>query len=364
MARVFPAPTAARTLMQMHGDTETGETANPLQAGANGEFCIASSFPEFDEIPFTRQASGDARERLLGMVFVLLSTIGFSLASVLIKMDEQPSGKPFPTLEIGILRAIFGLIFGIVGIRTVHLPYFPSVELAVVRIALLRGALDFLASNLFYFACAELPIAIATVIYFTNPFWAGLMAKACLGEVYDMRRVAILCLGSFGTLTALWPELMHGRFMVSPFGFAAAALGSLFQAGQYVAGRACATSNLHWLYQNIAYSFAGLLLGPPALVAFSAFRIKSETFVPLEAMTNQEIIVTLGTVLCALTAQFWLIQGMGRIPAAMTAAIRTLDIPFAFIWAFALLGAVPNIFQILGGAVLLSACFLLSRLKK
>lgn len=358
MARLFSAPARARELIQIDSGTAT---VNPLHAGANGEFSVP--WPAFPEIPFTRQASDDPQERYRGMFFVLLSTTGFSLASVLIKIDKQPSGANFPTLEIGILRAIIGMIFGLVGIKVARLPFRPGVEVAIIRLSLLRGALDFLASNLFYFACAELPIAIATMIYFTNPFWAGLMAKIFLGERYDMKRVAILCLGGFGTLLALWPELSHGRLMLSPFGFAAAALGSLFQAGQYVAGRACAESNLHWLYQNVAYSCAGIVLGPPALKAFSDLGVKSEIFVPLVEMTFQETAVALGTVLCALTSQLWLIQGMGLIPAATTAAIRTLDIPFAIIWALVLLGAVPSIFQIMGGAVLLSACILLSRLK-
>jgi len=200
-------------------------------------------------------------------------------------------------------------------------------------------------------------------MYFTNPFWAGLMARVFLGERYDARRVAILCLGGFGIVLALWPDLSHGRFVLSRFGFAAALLGSLVQAGQYVAGRACGESNLHWLYQNMAYSCAGLVLSPPALIAFSALGVKSEICVPLEAMTFQKTVASTGTVLCALASQLWLIQGMGRIPAAMTAAIRTLDIPLAIMWALVLLGTVPSIFQILGGVVLLIACIMLSRLK-
>jgi drug/metabolite transporter (DMT)-like permease len=359
MARLFSAPAGARELVQKHVDTER---ADPINACANGEF--SQPLPRFPDMPFTAQASDDPQERYRGMFFVLLSSIGFSLASVLIKLDKQPSGASFPTLEIGILRAIIGLIFGVVGIKVAHLPFCPAIELTILRLSLLRGTLDFLASNLFYFACAELPIAIATVIYLTNPFWAGLMARIFLGERYDMKKAAILCLGSVGTLLALWPELSHGRLMLSPFGLAAAILGSLFQAGQYVAGRACSEGNLHWLYQNFAYSCAGIALGPPALKAFSDFGVKSQMFVPLEAMTFQETVVTLGTVLCALASQLWLIQGMGLIPASMTAAIRTLDIPCAIIWALVLLRSVPNIFQILGGALLLSACILLSRLRR
>mmetsp|Transcript_45039 Transcript_45039/g.89230 ORF Transcript_45039/g.89230 Transcript_45039/m.89230 type:complete len:367 (+) Transcript_45039:81-1181(+) len=363
MARIVSVTARARELIQLHG--EDAETACPLDAGSFGQLTFPLPIAHDRlEIPFARQASEDPKERSLGMCCVLLSTVGFSLASVLIKMDTQPSGVSFPTLEIGILRAVLGMILGLVGIKLARLPYRPRLEVAIVRLALLRGALDFLASNLFYYACSVLPIALATVIYFTNPFWAGLMAKIFLGERYDLKRAAIMVFGSFGTLLAVWPELQHGRLRLSPFGFAAAALGSLFQASQYVAGRACAETNLHWLYQNVAYSFAGMALGPPALIAFTVWGVKEETFVPFGAMTFRETFVTIGVVLCALTSQLWLIQGMGYIPAAMTAAIRTLDIPFAMMWALVLIAAVPNIFQILGGTVLVTACILLSRQKR
>jgi len=129
-----------------------------MLVAANGDFTVP--WPRFPDIPVTNQASGNRRDRYRGVLSVLLSTIGFSLASVLIKMDRQPSGESLATIEIGILRAMTGMIIGLVGIKVVRLPFCPECDVAILRLALLRGALDFVASNLFYFACAELPIAI------------------------------------------------------------------------------------------------------------------------------------------------------------------------------------------------------------
>lgn len=244
------------------------------------------------------------------------------------------------------------------------LPGKPGVPEHVVKMALLRGALDFIASNLFYFACSELPLALATVIYFTNPFWAGLLAKYFLGEMYDSRHYALLCLGTFGTVVALWPELHAVGGTPSMHGLVAAFVGSIFQASQYVAGRALCNHKLHWLYQAAAYSCAGGVLGPLALAACALAGYSRQRVVPLAEMTPHEAAMTMGTVMCALVAQMWLIHGMALIPVTLTSMIRTLDVPMAFLWAIALLHAWPHPFQVTGGCILVWACIMQSRIKK
>lgn len=64
-------------------------------------------------------------------------------------------------------------------------------------------------------------------------------------------------------------------------------------------------------------------------------------------------------VLFALLAQATLIVGMGAIPAAMCATLRTLDIPMAFVWSMFILGKNPTALQVGGALILLSACNLL-----
>jgi drug/metabolite transporter (DMT)-like permease len=178
-------------------------------------------------------------------------------------------------------------------------------------VALLRGLLDFVASNLFYFACSKLPIGIATVIYFTNPFWAGILGKMLLDEKYTLRQFGLVCCGSLGILVALWPEVDMGpSSAMSVPGLVAAGLGSLFQAGQYVTGRACCGSRMHWLHQNLAYSLAGMSLGPLLIATFQALGWKEQLFAWPQDWTVREWIVTFGIVFCALLSQIWLVAGM------------------------------------------------------
>lgn len=305
----------------------------------------------------------ESQNVMLGALYVLLSAVGFSLVSVLVSLDRKPNGESFPTLEIASFRAACGLVFGTGGIWILGAPTRPSVPGHICKIALLRGALDFVASNLFYFACSELPTAIATIIFCTNPFWASLLARYFLGEPYDWRHWVFLCCGTLGAIVALWPSQQVHRSL-SLHGLVAAIVGSIFQASQYVAGRACCGHKLHWLYQHVACSFAGLVMRPPALAAFSLAGYSGQIFVPLPEMTRREVIVTVGVVACAQMAQLFLIQGMAYIQASITAVIRTLDIPLAFIWAAALLDARPKPFQVMGGSVLVWACIMLLQIKK
>eukprot|EP00401_Gymnodinium_catenatum_P065222 CAMPEP_0117586184 /NCGR_PEP_ID=MMETSP0784-20121206/68573_1 /TAXON_ID=39447 /ORGANISM="" /LENGTH=356 /DNA_ID=CAMNT_0005387241 /DNA_START=39 /DNA_END=1109 /DNA_ORIENTATION=- len=336
--------------------------ASELNASCSGGYIVPFQ-RQVDSHSFVRQVSPDRKERVRGAFKVFLSTIGFSLASVIVKLDLQPSGLSFPTLEIAFARAIVGLLLSVSGLTTLGLPCLPSESKKVLLTSLLRGGLDFIASNLFYFSCSKLPIALATVIFFTNPLWAGVLAKIVLGEPYGPRRIAITILGCLGILVAVWPELFHTTHAMSAHGLVCAVLGSVFQASQYVAGRVCCRGKMHWLQQNMAYSVAGIVLGPLALSAFKAFGYDEERFVGVQAMTRNEVFATTGVVFCALFSQVCLITGMSHIPATTTAVIRTLDIPMAMVWAGILLGVVPGAHQILGAALLVTACILLSRTK-
>jgi drug/metabolite transporter (DMT)-like permease len=295
----------------------------------------------------------------VGFVFIFISTFFFSLVSVLIKCDKMPNGQVVSTVEIAICRAVAGMVLSISGIKMLGMSVFPDyLDRRTCWIALLRGALDFLASNCFYFACAELPISVATVIYFTNPFWAGGLSWLILHEEFGLRRMLLTLLAVLGVVISVFPDLgrdISGSRSIKVTSLVAALFGSFLQAGQYVAGRIITTNGIHWLHANLGYSVAGLGLAPGLL--FASFAAGEEVVSPVEWSVRVWTITSL-IVVFALLAQAALILGVSVLEASVTAVVRTLDIPLAMCWAYYLLEEVPEGSQILGSGVLVVACAL------
>lgn len=315
--------------------------------------------PQDDAISESGEPS---RIRLFGFASVFVSTFFFSLVSVLIKCDRLPSGHVVSTVEIAISRAVAGLLLSVIGLKVLGLSVVPDyLDSYTIWIALLRGALDFLASNCFYFACAELPISVATVIYFTNPFWAGGLSWLILHEEFGLRRMLLTLLAVLGVVISVFPDLardtrdIRGSRSIRVMSLAAALCGSFLQAGQYVAGRIITSNGIHWLHANLGYSVAGLCLAPGLLMGSLA--VGEEVVSPAEWSARVWTITSL-IVVFALFAQASLILGVSVLEASVTAVVRTLDIPLAMIWAYSLLAEAPEVSQVLGSGVLVVACAL------
>jgi drug/metabolite transporter (DMT)-like permease len=300
-----------------------------------------------------------SRVKGFGFVSVFISTFFFSLVSVLIKCDTMPNGQVVSTVEIALCRAVAGMALSVAGLKVLGLSIVPDyLDRSTIWIALLRGALDFLASNCFYFACADLPISVATVIYFTNPFWAGGLSWLILHEEFGLRRMLLTLLAVLGVVISVFPDLgrdISGARSIRVTSLAAALCGSFLQAGQYVAGRIITSNGIHWLHANLGYSVAGLCLAPGLLAASLA---AGEEVVSPSLWSSRVWTITSLIVVFALLAQASLILGVSVLEASVTAVVRTLDIPLAMVWAYLLLTEVPDVTQILGSGVLVVACAL------
>lgn len=301
----------------------------------------------------------------VGIAQVCASTIFFSLASVFVKLDTAPSGLPFPTLEIALLRAVLSVVVALALAKFVcGVSFLPDVDLFTNIVTVVRGFFDFTASNCFYYACATLPISIATLIHFSNPFWAGVLGRLLLGEAYGPRDLALGLVAFSGVALAVWPELAGrgpARAPLPTLGLVAAVHGSIFQALQYVTGRMVTKSGVHWVQANGAYGLVGTTVGLAAIFAFCPRGLSDQCFVPPGLWTTREALATCSIVSCALVAQAMLIMGMGTIPAVLSATLRLLDIPLAIVWSILLLNAWPTGHQLVGALVLMGSCLGLAR---
>lgn len=115
-------------------------------------------------------------------------------------------GDEISVFEIIFFRALVGLaaISGVIAAN-------PRRHLRPNRpgLAILCGALAFLASMFFYLAAQELPIADITAIHFLRPVFAAVLAALVLGEVWRGSRVGAIVAGVIGATIIIRPGLVE-----------------------------------------------------------------------------------------------------------------------------------------------------------
>lgn len=107
--------------------------------------------------------------------------------------------------EIILFRSLFGLIaispVIASGVQIYLKPNRPG-------LAILCGALAFLASVFLYFAAKHLPIADITAIHFTRPLFAALLAALVLREAIHRDRTIALAAGFIGAAVIIRPGIV------------------------------------------------------------------------------------------------------------------------------------------------------------
>jgi drug/metabolite transporter (DMT)-like permease len=163
-----------------------------------------------------------------GVLFMVLSALGFSLMSVLVKLVSPR----LPVGEIVLARAIMTLAISYAMVRRAGLSPWGNERGKL----LLRGFLGFAALACYYAALARLPLADATTLHFTQPLLTSLLAWWLLGErVGWAAGVAVAC-GLGGVVLVVHPgvPLDHGT---DAAGFAIALASATFSSIAYVTVR-------------------------------------------------------------------------------------------------------------------------------
>lgn len=139
-------------------------------------------------------------DNLRGVAFALLSVLGASLMSL---------GVRGAALELD-SRMIVMFRAGITGLLIViALVLFSSArrKLSFTRpgLHLLRGILIGVSTNLGFYTLTKIPLATATVLFFTAPIFATILGAMFQGDRIGPRRVAAIAAGFLGALIILRP---------------------------------------------------------------------------------------------------------------------------------------------------------------
>jgi drug/metabolite transporter (DMT)-like permease len=267
-----------------------------------------------------------------GLRYMALAAFWFSLMSLLVKL----AGHRLPAQQVVLARSVVMLVITWVALRRSGLPVLGERRGLLV----LRGLLGFGALTCFYYALIHLPLADATVIQYTNPVFAALLAIPFLRERVGWRELLSVAVSLTGVLLIARPAFLFGseELRLPAFALGVALMGAVFSGSAYVTVRKLGQTE-HPLTIIFYFSAISVLASLPAS-ALSAVM-----------PTPMEWLLLLAVGVTTQYGQIYLTRGLALEQAGRATAVGYLQIVFAATWGAVFLLELPDRW-VLGGAAL------------
>jgi len=276
-----------------------------------------------------------------GIRAMAIGAFWFSVMGLLVKL----AGRRLGSMEIVLARGVLTLGMSWWSLRRagVH-------PLGVNRrLLLVRGTLGSLSLLCYFYSIVHLPLGEATLIQYTNPVFATLLAAVLLNEA--LRAPEILCLVAslVGVLFVAHPAPVFGNDAVSP---------DAFSVGIALTGAACSGS---------AYALVRKMRGiehPLVIVAYLPllsvpmslpFAIADWTW-----PNAREWALLAGVGVTTQLAQVSMTRGLQLERTARATTVGYLQVAFAVAWGAIFLGEVPDGWTLAGATTIIGSTLLLS----
>ncbi|XP_018570762.1 solute carrier family 35 member G1 [Anoplophora glabripennis] len=308
---------------------------------------------EQEDEPKIRESRSLCRCPYLGLILATLSSLFFSLCSVIVKWmtDIDP-------MALAAYRYLGVLLPAIPIVIYRQEKVFPKGKRIML---LLRSFTGTAALMLSFYAFRHMPLADASVIVFSVPVFTGIFARMFLKEPCGLFNVFSVILTLIGVIFITRPPMLFGNTIDSlghngqrpeMWGAVAAFSATLFGANAYVLLRAL---------KGIHFSVIMTNFGCFALVQCVLVTILIGALCLPSCGIDRYLIVALA--LFSFLGQILLTLALQMEQAGPVAIARSSDIVFAFIWQVLFFDEIPNKFSI-GGAILVMSSVLLTGLRK
>jgi drug/metabolite transporter (DMT)-like permease len=276
-----------------------------------------------------------------GLRLMAAGAFSFSIMSALLKA----AGSSLPLFEIVAGRSlVVAVIAGLAVWRQGH-SFLPSEW----RLVLLRALLGFVALSCYFYSIIHLPLADATVIYFTNPIVTALVGAVVLREHMGWKEIALLLASLVGVLAVARPSMVFG--VTRSLDATAVALGlvsAIFAAGSYVTIR-------------------GIRRDPPVLVVFYFATVTVLLCLPIVAgrwagVSLTDLLLLIGIGVATHVGQVSITWAFRMERAGPVSAVGYLQIVFAAGWGRLFFGEVPDAWTWVGAGVIVAATLGIMRL--
>lgn len=265
-----------------------------------------------------------------GAMWILTTAVVVAVMGAMIKAT---SGQVH-TLQLVFIRSVAAV--------AILLPLVAHSGLAALRTRRLgthfwRGAVSALGNVGIFYSFINLPLAEATTYAFTKPLFLTVMAVLLLSERVDRRRWLATLIGFFGIMVILRP----GMEAVQPA--ALAGIGAaVCAAGVIVLIKKLAATETATAVLFYSSLFAMVATAPGALAVWQA--------PPLS-----DVAIVSAVALCAIGSQFFNFRAMRIAEASAVIPFDYFRLPFAGLLGFILYGEVPDIYTLIGAAIIIGA---------
>jgi drug/metabolite transporter (DMT)-like permease len=276
-----------------------------------------------------------------GIRAMIIGAFWFSIMGLLVKL----AGRRLGSMEIVFVRSVITLGLSWWSLRRLGLPPFGTNR----RLLFVRGVLGSTALLFYFYSIVHLPLGEATLIQYTNPVFATLLAAVVLDEVLRAREIVCLVASLLGVLFIAHPAPL--------FGTAAQPVNALAVAGAVV-GAACSGA-AYTLVRKMRGSEHPLvivaylpLLGVPMSLPFA---LASWTW-----PNALEWLLLLGVGVTTQLAQISMTRGLQLERTARATTAGYLQVAFAVLWGAIFLGEIPDMFTLVGAVIIIGSTLVLS----
>ncbi len=276
---------------------------------------------------------GEKSNNLSGAWWIMLSVVTASIMTlaargVYVELDSR---------MLVVLRAIGGIV--LVGVALGVTPQrVGAIRFSSRWLHVARGAMVGASTHLGFYAIGEMPLATATVLFFSAPIWTTLFAPMVLGERVGPRRWAAVLIGFVGVLIVVRP----GSLEIGPPVFAALGSSALF-AGVLLMSRKVANRDGPWA-TYLSSVVVTVLLSLPITLPIWHLPATGYGWFLLAVVTLSSMVRNIAD-----------IQAYRFADASFLGPLSYLRLIIIAIAAYAWFGEVPDAYTWVGGAVIIAA---------
>lgn len=150
----------------------------------------------------------EERDNLRGIFWMIISVLGASLMTVVVRLMSLEMSS----IEVVMYRSV--LITAVISLAIILFsPMRRQLSFSKPYTHIIRGILIAAATHFGFYTIAHIPLATATVLFFTAPIFATILSIFVHGEAIGMRRVIAIFAGFVGAIVVLRPgfgELSFG----------------------------------------------------------------------------------------------------------------------------------------------------------
>jgi drug/metabolite transporter (DMT)-like permease len=277
-----------------------------------------------------------------GVLFIILSALGFSVMSLLVKI----ASPRLPTGEIVLGRAVMTLAISYVMVRRANLSPWGNQRGKLV----VRGLLGFGALAFYYVALARLPLADATTLHYTQPLVTSVLAWWLLGEKVGWAAAFALACGVGGVMLVVHPGMPLGEG-ADPAGVAIALTSATLSSFAYVTVRQLARTE-----HPLVIVFYFPLVATPLALPWALYDWVGPSSV------DWLLLIAIGV--STQVGQVFLTRALMIERASRATSVGYVQICFAVVWQMIFFGTHPALGTVLGAVLVIGGTLAVSATAK